>query len=182
MSEADPILNGPAPRERHGAGPPAARLVLATDAHFAWLLGEGPALGLTAPASGLDEEGVLVWVRALTARLRAAGLPASWLVVDVLEVVGLCSFKDPPDGEGSVEIGYSVAPSRRGRGYATAAVALVCLEASRPGRLRALRAETSVFNPASHRVLERNGFERVGAREDAEEGPLLLWRKSLVSG
>jgi RimJ/RimL family protein N-acetyltransferase len=137
---------------------------------------------LTAPASGLDEEGVLVWVRSLAARLHAAGLPASWLVADAFEVVGMCSFKDPPDGEGSVEIGYSVAPARRGRGYATAAVALVCVEALRLGRLRALRAETSVFNPASHRVLERNGFERVGAREDAEEGPLLLWRKGLAWG
>jgi RimJ/RimL family protein N-acetyltransferase len=154
------------------------RLVPATDAHFAWLLEEGPALGLTAPAGGLDERNILIWVRSLTERLLAADVFASWLVVDRDEVVAMCSFKDPPGADGSVEIGYSVAPERRRRGYATSAVSLVCAEVRRTGLALELRAETSVDNPASQRVLERNGFVRVGDRDD-EDGPLYLWVKSL---
>lgn len=45
--------------------------------------------------------------------------------------------------------------------------------------MRALTAETSVDNPASQTVLARNGFRRVGEREDAEDGPLICWRLEL---
>src|SRR5262245_52429206 len=36
-------------------------------------------------------------------------------------VVGRCSFKGPPDGDGVVEIAYGVNPEHEGKGYATEA-------------------------------------------------------------
>lgn len=39
----------------------------------------------------------------------------------------------------------------------------------------AITAETALDNAASQRVLERNGFERVGERFDAEDGQLICW-------
>ena len=70
--------------------------------------------------------------------------------------------------------GYGIAESRRGRGHASAAVGLVLAIAR--SRRWTLTAETSPTNPASAKVLERNGFERVGERVDDDEGPLHSWR------
>jgi RimJ/RimL family protein N-acetyltransferase len=38
-----------------------------------------------------------------------------------------------------------------------------------------LTAETSVDNPGSQRVLEKNGFAAIGTREDPEDGALINW-------
>ena len=46
--------------------------------------------------------------------------------------------------------------------------------------MRLVNAETSIDNIASQRVLERNGFARVGERVDEEDGPLYCWRKVLA--
>jgi RimJ/RimL family protein N-acetyltransferase len=76
-----------------------------------------------------------------------------------------------------VEIGYGVAPSRRGLGVAGRAIAEVVAWARRDPRAEALSAETSTTNLASQAVLTRNGFLRVGERIDEEDGPLILWRR-----
>jgi RimJ/RimL family protein N-acetyltransferase len=39
-----------------------------------------------------------------------------------------------------------------------------------------------VQNIASQRVLERNGFARIGERSDLEDGELILWRIETNSG
>jgi RimJ/RimL family protein N-acetyltransferase len=45
--------------------------------------------------------------------------------------------------------------------------------------VRGVNAETSVKNPSSQRVLERNGFARVGERVDEEDGPVIVWRREI---
>jgi len=45
--------------------------------------------------------------------------------------------------------------------------------------LSALLAETSIANPASARVLEKNSFLSIGKRTDADDGEVLQWRKPL---
>jgi len=92
-------------------------LIEATDAHFAWMLGEAPAPdGLILSPGGIDELWVYAWLRR---NLAALGPATSWLMTADGEVVGLCSFKTAPDADGFAEIGYGVAPERRRLGHAT---------------------------------------------------------------
>ncbi len=76
---------------------------------------------------------------------------------------------------------HSIAAPRRRRGYATAAVGAIVNAAPALG-VTTVRAETSVTNAASERVLERNGFERVGRNFNPADGELTLWRRSLPAG
>jgi RimJ/RimL family protein N-acetyltransferase len=118
---------------------------------------------------------ILQMLADLDARVSATFSPASWLIVDEEEMVGLCSIIRPPD-HGEIAIGYGIAPSRQGRGIASRAVGEVITWASANPRIRAVTAETAVTNIASQRVLIRNGFIQVGERVDEEDGPLLCWR------
>jgi RimJ/RimL family protein N-acetyltransferase len=101
--------------------------------------------------------------------------PASWLIVENGEVVGLCSITRPPE-HGVVDIGYGVAPSRQDCGHAGQAVADIVAWARQRDDVTALTAETSTTNLASQRVLSRNGFVQLGERLDEEDGPLICWR------
>ena len=96
------------------------------------------------------------------------------------EVVGLCSYKGPPDEQGKVEIGYGVAAKRRRLGHATAAAALLVAEALADPRVRRLVAETALSNLASQRVAQANGFIRTGTSHDADEGEMVVWTLELV--
>ena len=90
----------------------------------------------------------------------AAVMPAVWFVVRNPDgrVVGDMGTHGPPDSEGCVEIGYSLAPSARGQGIGSAAVAaLIERLATVPG-IRAVTAVTGADNLASRRLLERLGF------------------------
>ena len=113
-------------------------------------------------------------------RLRAATTYDAWrqgfAVVegDSDTVVGVASFKGPPDDDGMVEIAYGIAPGYQGRGYATEAAAALVDFAQRDARVRLVRAHTLPERNASTRVLTKCGFERVGEVIDPEDG--LVWR------
>ncbi|HUJ91537.1 MAG TPA: GNAT family protein [Gaiellaceae bacterium] len=62
----------------------------------------------------------------------------------------------------SANAGYWVAEDRNGRGLATAAVGELLAFAFGEAGLHRVEAGTLVDNLASQRVLERNGFERIG--------------------
>lgn len=76
--------------------------------------------------------------------------------------IGGIGFKGAPT-DGVVEVGYGLAPSARGHGYATEALRAVCALAAGLGVHR-VRADTELDNHASQRTLERGGFGVV--RED----------------
>jgi len=158
-----------------------AVLVEASDAHFAWMLGEAPApaQGWRLPADGVDSPQTLRLLRSMSRRTREAGCRGSWLVVTNNQVVGLCGYKQPPDGSGKVEIGYGIAEAWRNRGYATFAVGAMLAHARNDPALWSIVAATSASNVASQSVLERNGFERTGTSEDPDDGPLIWWRIEL---
>lgn len=83
----------------------------------------------------------------------------------------MLGFKGPPDNDGAVEIGYGIAPAYEGKGYTTEVVcALVGWAFSQPGCL-AVTANTQQDNPASQRVLEKNGFHLSGL-----DNEMLYWR------
>jgi len=111
----------------------------------------------------------------LDARVAETFSPASWLIVEDEEVVGLCSIVRPPE-QGEIAIGYGIAPSRQGRGIARRAVGKIVAWARADPQVQAITAETAVANAASQRLLIRNGFIQVGERIDDEDGPLLCWR------
>ncbi|WP_037915197.1 GNAT family N-acetyltransferase [Actinacidiphila yeochonensis] len=77
--------------------------------------------------------------------------------------VGGAGFHGPPD-RGAVEIGYDLAPSARGDGWATDAARALCVWALSQPQVVVVLAATVPGNRASQAVLERIGFERVSDR------------------
>ena len=79
--------------------------------------------------------------------------------------IGGIGFKGPPE-DGAVEVGYGLAPSARGSGYATEALR-AAVELAGTLDVGAVRADTDVDNAASQRVLEKAGFHLTGEDADA---------------
>jgi ribosomal-protein-alanine N-acetyltransferase len=77
-------------------------------------------------------------------------------------LIGNGGFKGPPDAEGTVEIGYSLLPQFRDRGYATEAVRALVAWASEDPRVKRVIAETARDNAASIRILDKAGFVQRG--------------------
>jgi RimJ/RimL family protein N-acetyltransferase len=86
--------------------------------------------------------------------------------------VGGIGFKGRPDG-GCVEIGYGLAPSARGQGYAAEAVAALLAMAADHGLSRVI-ADTTLDNVASQRTLIRAGFRLVGSDGELHHYEALL--------
>lgn len=82
------------------------------------------------------------------------------LVGESGEVVGRVNLMNVADG--SAELGYRIARKAAGQGLATAAVREIRELAAGKYGLTRLRARATVDNPASQKVLERNGFIAVG--------------------
>jgi len=86
--------------------------------------------------------------------------------------VGGVGFKGQPVG-GGVEIGYGLAPSARGHGYAAeAAIALLAVAADHG--LSRVTAETALDNTASQRTLIRAGFRLVSSDDEFHRYEALL--------
>lgn len=80
-------------------------------------------------------------------------------------VVGSIGLFWPPS-DGTLEIGYGVVASRRGRGYAPEATrALAGFALTAPG-VHTVVANVDLSNPASVRVLEKAGFRQCAADGD----------------
>ena len=155
-------------------------LVEATDEHFDLMLAETAPDGLRLPEGGVEAQPVLKMLKFLARGIRRELSPAAWLIVEDGEIVGLCSITKAFPTPGTVEIGYGLAPNRRGRGHAAAAIAELLAWARSEPDIAAVTADTAVDNLPSQRVLERNGFIRVGGRIDAEDGPLICWRTEVA--
>lgn len=74
-------------------------------------------------------------------------------------VVGSIGLFWPPSN-GSVEVGYGIVASRRGRGYAPEATRAVVEFALTEPAVHTVHAEAELSNPASVRVLEKAGLHR----------------------
>jgi RimJ/RimL family protein N-acetyltransferase len=86
--------------------------------------------------------------------------------------VGGVGFKGQPDG-GCVEIGYGLAPSARGHGYAAEAVVALLGVAADQGLSRVI-ADTTLDNIASQRTLIRAGFRLVDTDGELQHYEALL--------
>jgi len=151
-------------------------IVEATSSDFRALIAGEPPRGLTLPEGEVAPPATMELLGALADKLRPDFTPAAWLIVERGEVVGLCSVMHAPTPQGAIEIGYGVAPSRQQRGAGGRAVADMVDWARTDPRISALTANTATANLTSQRILERNGFRKVGARIDKTDGLLICWR------
>ena len=99
-------------------------------------------------------EAVAVWYVWYAIQPVTAGSPAT--------LVACGGYFGPPSADGTVEIGYSVVPERRRRGYATELVQALTKRAFDAPDVRRILAESDVENVASIGVLTRCGFRRQG--------------------
>jgi len=95
-------------------------------------------------------------------------------------VVGHAGFHGPPDESGMVEIGYSVDPTFRRRGYAKAALAELLRRAAVASVVRTVRATISPDNAASLATIAGFGFVQVGEQWDDEDGLELVFEKPMT--
>jgi ribosomal-protein-alanine N-acetyltransferase len=82
------------------------------------------------------------------------------LVTEAGRIVGRINLVEVADG--SAELGYRIAQECAGRGVATSAVGEIRDLAAKSYGLTILRAKVTLDNPASHKILERNGFVATG--------------------
>jgi RimJ/RimL family protein N-acetyltransferase len=112
---------------------------------------------------------------AFYARVGFAAPWISYLAVDGTDAVGICSFKSPPSN-GRVEIAYFTFPPFEGRGIATEmASRLIGIACSGEDPVSVF-AQTLPERNASHRILEKLGFEAVGTINHPEDGEVLEWQ------
>ena len=108
-----------------------------------------------------------------------------WLVRAVLlseerRMVGHVGFHDPPRDGLKLEIGYTIFPEFRRRGYASeAAKALMSWAAASHGIQRFV-ASVSPGNDPSLSVVRRLGFVQTGVQWDEEDGEELVFELDLA--
>ncbi len=85
-------------------------------------------------------------------------------------VVGHGGFHGPPDEQGVVEVGYSVDPAFRRRGYARAMLRALLDRADADPAVTAVRASIRPDNVASRATIAGLGFKKVGEQWDPEDG------------
>jgi RimJ/RimL family protein N-acetyltransferase len=86
--------------------------------------------------------------------------------------IGGVGFKGAPEDD-CVEVGYGLAPSARGQGYAAEAVVALLAVAAEHGLSKVI-ADTTLDNIASQRTLVRAGFRLVGTDDELKYYEALL--------
>jgi RimJ/RimL family protein N-acetyltransferase len=122
----------------------------------------------------VDPEGMGLW-RIRSRQVAADPGAAAWITGVVWDIqrevaVGRAGFHGPPDARGMVEVGYSVDPAYRRRGYARAALRAMLDRAAREPEVRVVRASISPDNVVSARLVAGFGFVAVGEQWDEEDG------------
>ena len=132
-------------------------------------------------AEWLEEVRWLAGMRARQLRERPSDGP--WLLRAIVreepdqprEAIGHLNFHAGPDATGQVEIGYTLLPGARGRGYAIEAVRAMFDWATRVHGVRRFRASTAPDNERSMNLLRKLGFVHTGEQWDPEDGRELVF-------
>jgi [ribosomal protein S5]-alanine N-acetyltransferase len=168
------------------AGSPAVRLVpLPPEAMSALVAGDLAAAGAHAgvPLTDYLASPDCTWLwRLRLDQLAADPDSASWVAragVDVRTgaVVGHAGFHGPPDAAGMVEVGYSVDPLWRRRGYARALLRELLRRAAEEPGVRTVRATIGPDNAASLATIAGFGFTHVGEQVDEVDGLELVFER-----
>ncbi|MFN8633187.1 MAG: GNAT family N-acetyltransferase [Chloroflexota bacterium] len=129
--------------------------------------------------------------RARTLRMRLEQLevdPAAqpWLLRAIVlreperRLIGHINFHDPPGHERKVEVGYSVWPAYRRRGYAQEAVEALFAWATTEHGIRHFVASIGPWNAPSLGLVRKLGFTQTGVRMDDEDGEELVFELLLA--
>jgi len=102
--------------------------------------------------------------------------PRFFVTDEPIELVGWGGFKGSPR-DGVVELGYEIAASHQGRGFATAVTRAMVAEAFDAADVTSVIAHTLPEKNASNRVLEKVGFAFDRSVQDDDE---TVWRFALA--
>jgi ribosomal-protein-alanine N-acetyltransferase len=149
------------------AVPPAIAPLLGATVSPSWPPGEFDRAALEYFGQQLRQEGAghLGWYAWYGIKLDAGGGREA--------LVAAAGYFGPP-ADGTVEIGYSVIPEARGRGYGAEFVEALLYRAFAAPEVTRVIARTSDSNIPSTRLLLHRGFRRVGA---AAEAGMVLYQK-----
>jgi RimJ/RimL family protein N-acetyltransferase len=95
--------------------------------------------------------------------------------------VGRAGFHGPPDGDGMVEVGYSIDPQFRRQGYARAALRALLARAEADPAVRTFRATIAPDNVASRDLVLAHGLVEVGEQVDEEDGLEIVYELPVES-
>jgi ribosomal-protein-alanine N-acetyltransferase len=130
------------------------------------------------PVGSLPEEASGA-IAATSALYESVGYTPPWICYVATtgdRAVGTCGFTAAPRN-GRVEIAYFTFPNYEGKGIATQMARQLVAIARDADREVVVTANTLPARNASHRILEKLGFECVGPREHPEDGTVLEWQK-----
>jgi ribosomal-protein-alanine N-acetyltransferase len=93
------------------------------------------------------------------------GVELTRLIVHTADrtLIGETGFHGPPDTAGAVEVGFSIVPDYRGRGFASEATRALIEHAFDRSGIRRVIAECLDDNAASLKVLEKLGMRHVSS-------------------
>lgn len=102
----------------------------------------------------------------------------SYLVLhqEDFRLIGTGGYKGVPAPDGTVEIGYEIAPAYQGRGLATELARSLVDHAFCQAAVRAVLAHTLAEENASVAVLRKLGFKFIHEIHDLEDGLIWQWR------
>jgi [ribosomal protein S5]-alanine N-acetyltransferase len=89
--------------------------------------------------------------------------------------IGRIGFHGPPNEEGRVEVGYTVLPAYRGRGFATEACRALFAWARAEHGVTRFRASVSPANEPSLAVVRKLGLVRTGVQWDEVDGEEIVF-------
>jgi RimJ/RimL family protein N-acetyltransferase len=95
--------------------------------------------------------------------------------------VGRAGYHGPPDGDGMVEVGYSIDPQYRRQGYARAALRALIERARREPQVTTFRATVSPDNAPSRDLVLSEGLVEVGEQVDDEDGLEIIYELGVSS-
>jgi ribosomal-protein-alanine N-acetyltransferase len=141
----------------------------------------GAELRAMLPIPWLDGVRWLAGVRARQLRLQPEDGP--WLLRPILlrtpngglQAIGYLNFHAGPDEQGMVEVGYTLLPDARGRGYAIEAVRTAFDWAASEHGIHRFRASIAPDNARSLNLASKLGFRQVGEQWDELDGLELVF-------
>ncbi len=135
-------------------------------------------LGVNVPISFPESEDALPWFYDL---VKTDETLVGWLSFWALHradntLIASIGFKGKPDENGKIEIGYSVIPEYRRRGFASEMVRALLEYGFADPKVTVIEAQTRIDNIPSMKVLERFGMRQTGTSHDEEEGEMFVWK------